>query len=298
METSLPQTSSFRVTGATAGLRLDQAVAQALPGVSRETAKKLIAIGAVWVNKQRVKILSTRVHEGDIVTVHIGKHGWRKRYELDPTNILYEDPWLLFYCKEPGIPSQGIVCDDYNNVAAAVLRYRKQKTSQPYVGLLHRLDLDTSGVMLFTLSPEVNRHIHRQFQNHRVGKTYLALVHGNPEFQHTQIVSYISRRDGRYRCSATEPGKPALTAFTKLSDFEGYALVRAEPQTGRTHQIRLQLSFLGFPVLGDPLYGTDPAGAYPRTMLHAESLTIEHPVTGQVVRVTAGLFEDMEKLLR
>lgn len=295
-ETKGLNTYPFSVPETAAGLRLDQAVALCVPGISREKAKKLIGLGAVWVNGRRTKIVSTTVHAGDEVIVYFSRKGCRRFYEIDPARILYEDDWLLFYCKEPGIPCQGVPSDDYNNIAAAVLRYRRRHIADAYVGIHHRLDIDTSGVMLFTLSPKANSSIHKQFKERRVVKTYLALVHGNPDFQNSEITSFIIRQGGRYLCRPTGPGKTAVTAFTKLADFNGYALVRARPLTGRTHQIRLQLSSLGHPVLGDAMYGTsDPR--CPRTMLHAESLEIIHPHTEKPLRVEAELWEDMKRLI-
>jgi len=291
------QKYSCAITETTAGLRLDQAVAALTPGTSREAAKRLIAIGAVWLNGRRVKRVSTTVRVGDALTVYRSHAGCRRLYEINPANILYEDRHLLFYRKEPGVPSQGVPGDDYNNVAAALLRYCREKTADAYVGVHHRLDRDTSGVMLFTLSPQANRGIHEQFAQHRIVKTYLALVRGNPGFQETEITSFISRRDGRYCCTETGPGKTAVAVFTKLADYEGAALLRAQPRTGRTHQLRLQLARLGFPVLGDPLYGGSGMGCG-RTMLHAESLTVIHPVSGGTLRIEAALFEDMLRLLR
>lgn len=277
----------FTVSESSAGLRLDQAVARHVPELSREAAKKLIALGAVWIHERRVQILSAKVRAGDAVTVHIGREGWRQYYEINPDNILYEDQWLLLYRKEPGIPSQGIVCDNYNNVYAALMRYLKQKKEASYVGLHHRLDLDTSGVLLFTLSAKINRSIHYQFKDHRVKKTYLALVHGRPAFLETTCASFIGRRDGRYVCSETGPGKIATTVFTRLKEYQGYSAVRAEPETGRTHQIRLQLAFLGLPILGDPLYGHGAAAGWQRTMLHAESLTVFHPLQKKNIAIQA-----------
>jgi len=297
MQPAPPDTYSFFVPEHAAGLRLDQAVALCVPGTSRENAKRLIALGAVWLNKRRVKIVSTPVRSGDRVVVYFSRTGCRRFYEIDSAHILYEDPWLLFYCKEPGIPCQGVPGDDYNNVAAAVLRYRRRRASDAYVGIHHRLDIDTSGVMLFTLSPEANSSIHGQFKERRVAKTYLALVRGNPDFQDRQVTSSITRQDGRYLCRPDGPGKTAFTVFTKLIDFDGYALVRARPLTGRTHQIRLQLSFLGHPVLGDGMYGgSDPRCT--RTMLHAESLQIIHPRTGKALRIEAEMCDDMKRLIR
>lgn len=291
------ETYSFTLPDTEAALRLDQAVSLHVPGLSREQARKFIEIGAVWINNQRVQILSKKVFAGDTVTLYSGREGWKKYYGIDPVNILYEDEWLLAYRKEPGVPTQGLVCDNYNNLFSALRRYLKKKNALPYIGMHQRLDLDTSGVVLFTLSQKINRSIHYQFKDHRVKKIYCALVQGTPDFQQKTLSTFISRRDGAYRCSAEGPGKIATTTFTSIAGFPGYSLIRAEPKTGRTHQLRLQLAFLGLPILGDRLYGTGADERYPRTMLHAQSLTVFHPLRKEDITITADLFEDMKQLI-
>jgi 23S rRNA pseudouridine1911/1915/1917 synthase len=290
-------TCSFRVPPHTEPLRLDQALAQYVPDLSREAARKFIQHGAVWINNKRVQIQSRKIFPGDAVTLYTGREGYRRYYDIDPNNILYQDEYLLFYRKEPGIPSQAIVCDNYNNIYAALQRYLKVTSSMQYLGLHHRLDLETSGVMIFTRSPAVNRSIHYQFRDHQIKKSYLALVAGPLAWSEQALTSYISRRDSRYCCSETGPGKVARCRFTKLHERRDCTLLRAEPSTGRTHQIRLQLAFVGHPVLGDPLYGSGHTEQAPRTMLHAESLSITHPVHKKLLTVTADLFDDMQQLI-
>lgn len=280
------------------GLRLDQAVPACIGQMSRTQARKLILIGAVWVNGARLQVASRAVHCGDRVDVYIGRDGCEKRYEIDPANILFEDDCLLFYRKEPGVLTQGIFCDNYNNLYAALLRYLRARAPRPYLGLHHRLDAETSGVLVFTKNPAVNRSIHVQFQKRRITKIYDAVVRGVPEFETTQQDNFILRANGRYRCSATGPGKPASAIFTRTAVCGTCSHVQARPQTGRTHQIRLQLAFLGLPVLGDRLYGSGETDGVDRLMLHARSLRLTHPRTRQEMTVAAELFEDMAVLLK
>jgi len=279
-----------------APLRLDQAVALHLQDTSRETAKKLIRLGAVWLNGRRVQVLSRRVSGGDRVTVYRGRVGLNFYYEINPANILYRDDWLLFYRKEPGIPTQGVVCDNYNNLYAGLVRYLRGRQPAAYLGMHHRLDMDTSGAVVFTVNAKINRSIHYQFKTRRAHKTYLALVQGRVPFRTRELTTSISRDSGRYQCRGSGPGKTATTLFTRLKAVGGWTLLRAEPGTGRTHQIRLQLAFLGFPIVGDRLYGGAAGSAAPRTMLHAESLTIFHPLKKSDLTVTADMFDDMERL--
>lgn len=292
---SRPRKYSFRLKDCAAHLRLDQAIGRYVADLSREKAKKLIQIGAVWLNGTRIQVLSRKVVAGDSVTVYIGREGWEKYYEIDPDNILHEDEWLICYRKEAGIPTQGTICDNYNNLYSALIRYLKQKNPTPYLGAHHRLDMGTSGVVIFTTSKKINKSIHCQFKSGRVKKTYLALVKGNPKFRQKTVTTYIKKNAGKYVCSSEGPGKVSTTIFTSETDFSGYSLLRAEPQTGRTHQIRLQLAFLGLPILGDRLYGERDDPVFARTMLHAQSLTIFHPIHRKDLTITADLFDDMKQ---
>ncbi|MBM4311667.1 MAG: RluA family pseudouridine synthase [Deltaproteobacteria bacterium] len=291
-----PASYTFSVCGLEEPLRLDRAIEHFVPEVSRTQARALISIGAAWVNGQRVQVQSRPVHNGDSILIYKGREGWKKFYEADSARVLYEDNWLLVYGKESGIPTQGIFCDNYNNLYAALLRLLKKRGTQAYLGLHHRLDLDTSGVVLFTKNKQANRSIHYQFKNRSVDKSYLVLVEGRPCFEEREFSAAIAKRDGKYLCGDI-PGKPAQTFFRKLRDFDDYSLLRARPLTGRTHQIRLHLAALGHPVLGDPLYGSAGLHGCARTMLHAEALRFTHPQSRSEMRVRAPMPADMEQLL-
>lgn len=291
-----PKSYAFVVAGLEEPLRLDQAIGRFLPDVSRTKARKLIALGAAWVNEERVQVQSRKVHNGDRVLIYEGREGWKIFYEADAAHILYEDDWLLLYCKESGIPTQGIFCDNYNNLYAGLQRLLKMRDKHAYLGLHHRLDLETSGVVLFTKNKQANRSIHYQFKNRSIDKQYLALVAGKPAFDELECNAAIAKENGKYVCGLDIVGKSAQTTFRKLHDFEGYSLLRALPHTGRTHQIRLHLASLGHPVLGDSLYGGG-SELCARTMLHAESLRLTNPRSREELLVRASVPEDMKKLL-
>jgi RluA family pseudouridine synthase len=172
----------------------------------------------------------------------------------------------------------------------------RKRSREAYLGLHHRLDIDTSGVVLFAKNKEANRSIHYQFKNRSIEKSYLVLVKGRPSFDTREFSAAIAKHDGKYLCGDI-PGKPAQTFFRKLHDFDGYSLLRANPLTGRTHQIRLHLAALGHPVLGDPLYGGAGVRGCTRTMLHAETLRLTHPKTRREMQVCAPVPADMRALI-
>jgi 23S rRNA pseudouridine1911/1915/1917 synthase len=294
---SLPDKFNIVITDDYDALRLDQALSHVISGLSREAARRYIQIGGVWVNGKRTQIQSRKVKPGDEIVLYISREGCRTYYEINPCHILYNDSAFLFYRKEPGIPTQPVPSDSYNNLYTALMRYLKAEDETPYLGLHHRLDMDTSGVILFTRSRAINKNIHEQFRNQLVKKSYLALVDGKAAFNAETVTTYISRQNGKYVCASGGPGKVAITRFTTLAQDGEISLIRAEPQTGRTHQIRLQLSFLGHPILGDALYGAGPTEECGRTMLHAESLSIIHPALQKELCITADLFEDMQRII-
>jgi 23S rRNA pseudouridine1911/1915/1917 synthase len=208
--------------------------------------------------------------------VHLPWGGVWRHYEIDPGRIIYRDRHLLAYDKEAGVPSQQTPADAYNNLFAALRRYLERRSPHAYVALHHRLDRETSGVMVFALDRSVNQALNRAFQEGEVLKDYLAWVEGCPEQSYWRINEDIGRVGGRYVACPRGTGKRAETAVRVLYRERARALVWARPLTGRTHQIRLHLSYCGYPVLGDRLSGGKPAG---RLHLHAYRLLLPHPST-------------------
>ncbi len=256
----------------------------------------LVDFGSIQVNGRQERNPRRALSGGEEVRVYMPWQGARRVYEIDPARIVFRDPHILAYDKEAGIPSQQTPSDAYNNVFAAVQRFLEREASSasaragsarapasarganPYAALHHRLDRETSGVMLFAVDRAANRGIGDSFQHHGVLKEYLAWVEGVPALDRWTASDDIGRKNGRYTACPRGQGKPAETRFEVLARGEGKTLLRAEPLTGRTHQIRLHLSAAGHPVVGDRIYGAKPAA---RLYLHARSLHLPHPVTGR-----------------
>lgn len=267
----------FPVGDDRAGERLDRFTAEAV-GLSRGRLRELIDFGAVWVGGKVCRKQSRILQAGDWVTLQVPAYGPVRFYEIDPGRILFRDDWLLAYDKESGVPCQQTPYDGYNHLFGALNRYLDGK----YLALHHRLDQQTSGVMLFALDPAVNPAVSALFNQRRVTKAYLAVVQGRPERDAWEEDRPIAKRKGSYYCPEDAPGKPARTEFRVLERRADRTLVEAHPLTGRTHQIRLHLAYGGLPIVGDSAYGGPPA---PRLMLHAHALSFVHPKTGQALTI-------------
>lgn len=254
---------------------------------TEEDASDLIDFGSVQVNGRQERNPSRALEGSEEIHVHWPWHGTRRHYEIAPGRVLYRDKYLLAYDKEAGIPSQQTPSDGYNNLYAALYRYlRRENVPNPYLALHHRLDQETSGVMLFALDRSANRKIGSAFEQRSVVKDYLAWVSGKPSFETHLATEDIGRLGGRYTTCPKGKGKPAETLLTVLVPGANSSLIWARPHTGRTHQIRLHLSAAGHPVLGDRLYGGKPAR---RLYLHAYRLKLKHPITGADLTLIAPL---------
>jgi 23S rRNA pseudouridine1911/1915/1917 synthase len=283
-EAKINDSLRWEIDAAASGTDLAKSVTLALL-IPQEEALDLIDFGSIQVNGRQERLAARLLSAGDTVQVHRPRHGIARSYEIDPRRILYRDNALLAYDKEPSIPSQQTPYDAYNNLYAALGRYLATgQSSRNYVGLHHRLDQETSGVMVFTLEPGANRKLGRAFEMRRVVKDYLAWVPGHPEPEYWACENEIGRKQGRYATVPTGQGKPAKTLFDTLARDADDTLIWARPLTGRTHQIRLHLAACGHPILGDRLHGAPPSR---RLYLHAYRLRLPHPVTGKMIELTA-----------
>jgi len=192
----------------------------------------------------------------------------------DPLVVLHEDAEVLLVDKPAGllsVPGKG------PHLADCLIA--RVQDAFPDALLVHRLDRDTSGVMIFALTPHAQRHLGLQFEKRMTRKTYVARVWGVPQEKTGTIdlplIVDWPNRPRQMVCHET--GKPAQTDWRVLKDEGDTARVRLSPKTGRSHQLRVHMLSLGHPILGDPFYATGPALAYPRLMLHSEELRFKHP---------------------
>ncbi|KHQ55146.1 RluA family pseudouridine synthase [Mameliella alba] len=198
--------------------------------------------------------------------------------------VLYEDTDLLVVDKPAGllsVPGKGEDLQD-------CLLSRLEKAF-PTVRLVHRLDRDTSGVMVFGLTPHAQRHLGNQFETRKTKKTYLARLHGHlePATGEVDLPLIVDWPNRPRQKVCHETGKPALTGWKVLKSDQGETRVRLFPHTGRSHQLRVHTLTLGHPILGDTLYAPETADQYPRMMLHAEELRLNHPESGKGMKFRA-----------
>lgn len=301
--------SDIVITAGEAPKRLDQFLAGRDPALSRSALQRLIEEGRVTVNDRPAKP-SYKIRPGDrIVLVVPRPEPLELRPEPIPLAILYEDEHLLVLNKPAGLvvhPAPGHWSGTLVNALLHHLGRPGGSLStiggRERPGLVHRLDKDTSGVMVVAKTDQAHRALAGQFKHHSITRVYEALVWGAPK-KATGVVDLAIGRDTKERKKFS-----ARTARPKLSvtDYRvverlGAAAARLElrPRTGRTHQIRVHLAAIGHPVLGDPAYGgrkvCAPAGvAVPRVMLHARTLGFTHPVGGAALEFSAPLPPDIE----
>lgn len=282
------------VEGRYAGLRLDLFLAAVFPDLSRKQAKRLIDGRRVSVDG-RIEAMASRVlRRGERVSVVLEASPEAPTTPPD-LPVLYEDEECLAVLKPPGLPS-GPTRDPGRRHAAALA----ERVAGRKLTLLHRLDKDTSGVLLLGKTSAFSAALLDAFRHRRVEKRYLALVRGRPQ-DRFEVVSHLREGEGDRMLTVRAGGMRAETAFRVRARAGEYALVEAAPRTGRTHQIRVHLAQAGCPILGDPLYGGDAAarGApVPRQMLHARTLAFVHPRTGVELRLEAPVPADFQEVAR
>lgn len=297
-----------RVAAGQTGHRLDQFLAQAFSSrFSRRRIRRLIEAGAVYVDGKRVRVASREVRPEMRIEIYVDEQVAAAPAAIGPERVLYEDVDLIAVDKPSGCPAQATVADAVHDLFAQVRRFLAERDgAPPYLALHHRLDRGTSGVMVFAKRRRANRGLAAAFAEQRVRKVYHALTAAaSPRLpgETWTVRSRLGplRGEGRRRVAAVESGgRVAETELRALRVFPGAVWVEAVPKTGRTHQIRVHLADSGLPVLGDALYGdaAAPRIAAPRLMLHALSVTLEHPVTGAALCIESPLPEDFRQEIR
>ena len=298
----------FQVPMEHGGLRLDQALVKLLPEYSRSRLQDWIEQGLVTLNGKAASV-KQKVWGGETVRVLPQIHPSEQPYQAEdiPLDIVYEDDAIIVINKHVGLvvhPGSG---NWEGTLLNALLHHAPQLAEVPRAGIVHRLDKDTSGLMVVAKTLTAQTALVRQMQARSVKREYLALVWGELDRNYTINVPIGRHPTQRVKMATTESGKEAVTHVSVEERFPYCTLVRCRLETGRTHQIRVHMTHIGHPLVGDSVYqrGTQKCSAqlrellngFPRQALHATRLALDHPVTGERMQFDSPLPDDMEELL-
>ncbi len=313
-----PGERGYRVEAGQAGMRIDRFVKGCLPGLSRREI-------VFWIQEQRVlhngrpARKGTILEEGDRVDLRIPQGPPGLDIVPEPAvllRVLREDSLLVAVDKPAGMPTHPLRVGERGTVANALIaRYTEMKGvgfSPREPGILHRLDRDTSGILLAARTASAFERMRVEFEQGRVVKIYFAVVHGRPEREGviSRPVASRGRRAGRVEVVRDGPRArglratcPAETHYSVVRSYRGFSLVRLRMTTGARHQLRAHMAFVGHPVVGDPVYGPPPGALRParepgRHLLHAAELRFFHPLKGRPIRIRSPIPADMRSFLK
>jgi len=292
------------------GLRLDQALARALPQYSRARLQGWIEAGAIQVNGRRLRA-KDKVVGGERVEIEA-------RLEVDvqvapeamPLEIVFKDRALFVINKPAGLVVHPGAGNSRHTLQNALLALDPQLAVVPRAGLVHRLDKDTSGLLVVARTPEVHTTLVAALAEREIERHYIALCSGVMTGGGTVDEPIGRHRSQRTKMAVRSDGRPSVTHYRLMKRFRAHTLLHVQLESGRTHQIRVHLAHIGYPVVGDPVYGGRrrfPAAASPaliaeleaftRQALHAARLKLAHPITGKEVEWEAPLPADMAHLV-
>ncbi len=291
----------YKIGQGLAGKRLDR-VLQVLTGLSRKKVKGLLDTGLVTVGGRKVVIASWETTPGDQIEVQDEQVPERssKEYYL---KVVHEDAHILVVEKDPGVPCEISPLATRPTLVSIINAYFKRKLPHlkyHYLGPIHRLDTETSGLMVYSKTKEGNK-LTEQFKRHSIKRKYLAVVQGRIEQESGKIEGYLKKsnllKEGKkVAISTPESGRLSVTHFKVRERYDKATLTEIALDTGRTHQIRVQMTSIGHPVVGDKIYGRGGV-AFPRQALHAAYLSFHHPVTGEKMEFSSELPKDLRKLV-
>jgi len=297
------ETSILSFTVETGDERLDKAISTQAPDLSRAVAQRLIKDGAVTVNGRFSKP-SYRVQVGDEIVAHIPIELPEQVLPEDiPLDIIYEDDVLLVIDKPAGMvvhPGAGHTSGTLVNAVLAHCPHVTDIGGADRAGIVHRLDKDTSGLILVAKDEATRAALQRQFKRRQVAKTYLALVEGQVQPREGIIEAPIGRnKRQRKQMAVVRKGREAQTTYRAVEVFPNHTLLEVRPHTGRTHQVRVHLAWLGYPLVGDAVYGYRRQRLLKsRHFLHAAQLRFTHPATGEEVTFEAPLPPELDAVLQ
>ncbi|MBO0472663.1 RluA family pseudouridine synthase [Enterococcus sp. DIV0840] len=281
--------------------RIDKVLSELLKDHSRSQIQQWLKDQNITVNGEITRS-NYKVKENDEISINVPEPE-----ELDvlaediPIEIVYEDDDVLVVNKPQGMVVHPSAGHQHGTLVNALLYHIKDLSSINGIirpGIVHRIDKDTSGLLMVAKNDKAHIALAEQLKDKTSLRKYVALVHGEISHDKGEINAPIGRsKNDRKMQAVIEGGKPAVTHFEVLERFEGFTLVQLQLETGRTHQIRVHMKYIGYPVAGDPLYGPRKTLKGKGQFLHAEVLGFKHPTTGQMMVFEAPLPDLFEKTL-
>ena len=278
-----------------AGKRLDKLISEQLPELTRSAVQHLMQDGCVTIAGKPVK-KNTRASAGDVITVELPEP---REVEIEPENIpldiVYEDEDIIVVNKPKGMvvhPAPG----NWSGTLVNALMYHCGDSlsginGEIRPGIVHRIDKDTSGLLVVAKNDRAHQSLAEQIKVHSAGRRYFAVVYGTPREQKGTVNAPIARHPVvRKKMAVLAGGREAITHYEVLEQYAGYSYLTFLLETGRTHQIRVHMAYIGHPIIGDPLYGpAKDKWKLQGQCLHAGELTLTHPATGERMTFQAPL---------
>ena len=275
----------YELTAEESGQRLDKYLAGEMTNLSRSRIKELVQAGEVLVNGKKSKV-SYKVQKGDLIQVTVlPLEPLKLEAENIPLDIVYEDEDIIVVNKPQGMVVHPAAGHPSHTLVNALLYHTRDLADSPEgfrPGIVHRIDKDTSGLLMVAKNAAARESLEKQLAAKSNKRQYLAIVHGNFAEEEGTIDAPIGRNPkDRKQMAVVEKGKSAVTHFKVLEQYQGYSLVECQLETGRTHQIRVHMAYIGHPLAGDPLYGPRKTLPGHGQFLHAKTLGFEQPSTGE-----------------
>ena len=302
---------NFTVDAESSGQRIDKFLTAKAKNISRSHIQNIIGKEKVKVNG-RVVNKHYRLAENDHISIELPAED-DSQTEVEPQKInlkvIYEDEYLLAISKKPGMLTHPVPGFKKDTLVNALLYHYDKLSNLPgkdRAGIVHRLDKDTSGLLIIAKDDNTHRLLSDKFKEREIKKTYAALVWGNFSEKNGEIILPIgrSRLDRKKMSISIDKGREAVTRFEVVEEFADATLLDIHPETGRTHQIRVHLSYIGHPIIGDETYGTNQSKkmsaelGLERQFLHAKRLEFIHPVTGEKLVLEDKLPADLSRCLK
>jgi 23S rRNA pseudouridine1911/1915/1917 synthase len=299
----MSKTEMWSVEAEFAGLRIDLAINRKFPAISRTLAQEMVKTGEIKVENQQVKS-GLKIKEGQKVEIVF------RPDEVEPEikatildfPVLFEDRYMIAINKPAGLVVHPGAGKEKTTVVSALLGHTKLSPvgAPTRPGVVHRLDKDTSGVMILAKTREVHRKLAEAFAGHELEKEYLAIIQGHIVNRKGRIEVAIERdkiHRKRMKATSSEKGRMAISQFEVVEYLNGATLVKVKILTGRTHQIRVHMAFTGHPLLGDVTYGGKRLERKAEHFLHSSRLALKHPISGESIEFKAPMPDRFAQVL-